>query len=131
MARVDGPRAGRHGTRCKRSVEGGWIDAHDNLAVVGSAGVGKSSLASALGHKACRDNRSAVYQRVPRPFEERALARDDKPHPRILRSLGRADLRILDDGSVEPLNAPPAAICSKSSKGAMAAAPRSSPPSFP
>jgi DNA replication protein DnaC len=36
--------------------EGEWIDAHDNLALVGPAGVGKSWLACAIGQKACRDN---------------------------------------------------------------------------
>jgi DNA replication protein DnaC len=89
----------------QKLVEGGWIDAHDNLALVGPTGVGKSWLASALGHKACRDNRSVLYQRVPRLFEELALARGDGRHPRLLRSLGRADLLILDDWGLEPLDA--------------------------
>jgi DNA replication protein DnaC len=37
---------------------GDWIGAHDNLAICGPSGVGKSWLACALGHKACRDDRS-------------------------------------------------------------------------
>jgi DNA replication protein DnaC len=41
--------------------EGDWIDAHDNLALVGSSGVGKSWLACAIGHRACRDNRAVLY----------------------------------------------------------------------
>src|SRR6185437_1060749 len=40
---------------------GEWIDAHDNLIPCGPTGVGKSWLACALGHKACRDNRSVLY----------------------------------------------------------------------
>jgi DNA replication protein DnaC len=52
-------------TLFQKLVEGEWINAHDNLALVGPTGVGKSWLASALGHKACRDNRSVLYQRVP------------------------------------------------------------------
>jgi DNA replication protein DnaC len=68
-------------------------------------GIGKSWLASALGHKACRDNRSVIYQRAPRLFEDLALARGDGRHPRILRNLGRADLLILDDWGLEPLDA--------------------------
>jgi DNA replication protein DnaC len=73
---------------------------------VGLTGVGKSWLASALGHKACRDNRSVLYHRIPKLFEELALARGDGRHPRLLRTLGRTDLLILDDWGLEPLDAP-------------------------
>ena len=73
--------------------------------LVGPTGVGKSWLACALGHKACRDNRSVLYQRVPKLFDELALARGDGRHPRLIKSLGRADLLILDDWGLEPLDA--------------------------
>jgi DNA replication protein DnaC len=89
----------------QKLAQGDWIEAHDNLALIGPTGVGKSWLASALGHKACRDNRSVLYHRVPKLFEELALARGDGRHPRILRNLGRADLLILDDWGLEPLDA--------------------------
>ena len=59
----------------------------------------------ALGHKACRDNRSVLYQRVPRLFADLALARGDGRYPRLLRALGRVDLLILDDWGLEPLDA--------------------------
>ena len=89
----------------QKLAQGDWIKAHDNLALIGPTGVGKSWLASALGHNACRDNRSVLYHRVPKLFEELALARGDGRHPRILRNLGRADLLILDDWGLEPLDA--------------------------
>ena len=89
----------------QKLINGGWIDAHDNLVLVGPTGVGKSWIASALGHKAFRDNRSVIYQRVPRLFEELALARGDGRHARLLRSLGRVDLLVLDDWGLEPLDA--------------------------
>src|SRR5665213_2103690 len=89
----------------QKLAEGEWINAHDNLALIGPTGVGKSWLASALGHKACRDNHTVLYQRVPRLFEALALARGDGRHPRLLRNLGRADLLILDDLGLEPFDA--------------------------
>lgn len=82
-----------------------WIDAHDNLALVGPSGTGKSWLACAIGQKACRDNRSVVYHRWPKLCEDLALARGDGRHPRLIKSLGRADLLILDDFGLEPLDA--------------------------
>lgn len=97
-----------------RLVGGDWIDRHENLLVTGATGLGKSWLACALGHKACRDDRSVLYHRVPRLFE--ALARGDglwppaqdararsAPHPRrlglsVLSAAERRDLlEILDD----------------------------------
>jgi DNA replication protein DnaC len=84
---------------------GEWIDAHDNLILCGPAGVGKSWLACALGHKACRDNRSVLYQRVPKLFTELTLARGDGRYARILRSLASVQLLILDDWGLEPLDA--------------------------
>jgi hypothetical protein len=57
-------------------------------------------------------------------FEDLALARGDGRHPRILRNLGRADLLILDDWGLEPLDAAALLISWKSSKSAMDAAPQ-------
>ena len=85
---------------------GSWIDAHDNLIVTGKTGLGKSWLACALGHKACRDNRFVLYQRVPKLFSDLALARGDGRHARLLRTLSRVDLLILDDFGLGPLDAP-------------------------
>jgi DNA replication protein DnaC len=84
---------------------GDWIDAHDNLIVCGPTGVGKSWLSCALGHKACRDNRSVLYQRLPKLFGELVLARGDGRYARIVRALGGVQLLILDDWGLEPLDA--------------------------
>ncbi len=84
-------------------IAGRWIDEAQNLIVEGPAGVGKSWLACALGQKACRDNRSVLYQRVPRMFSDLALARGDGRYPRLMRALGGVKLLILDDWGLEPL----------------------------
>jgi DNA replication protein DnaC len=86
-------------------IAGDWIAAHDNLVITGPTGVGKSWLACALGHKACRDDRSVLYQRVPRLVASLALARGDGRHARLQRTLGSVQLLILDDWGLEPLDA--------------------------
>ena len=57
-----------------------------NLLITGPCGVGKSWLACALGHKACREDLSVAYHRVPRLFAALALARGDGRYARLLRA---------------------------------------------
>jgi DNA replication protein DnaC len=84
---------------------GEWIARRHNLLIVGPTGVGKSWIACALGHKACRDNRSVLYQRLPRLFDALALGRGDGRHERLIKSLGRVELLILDDWGLAPMTA--------------------------
>ena len=86
----------------QRLIAGDWIDAPHNLIIEGPTGVGKSWLACALGNKACRDNRSVLYQRVPKLFADLALARGDGRYPRLIKRLGKVRLLILDDCGLEP-----------------------------
>ena len=84
-------------------VAGDWIARHQSLLICGPTGTGKSWLACALGHKACRDNHSVLYHRVPRLFDALALARGDGRHARLLKSLARVELLILDDWGLATL----------------------------
>ena len=74
---------------------GRWIDEKRNLLITGPCGVGKTWLACALGQKACRDNTTVVYKRLPRLFAELELAHGDGRFPRLFRQLTKADLLIL------------------------------------
>src|SRR5262249_26015780 len=56
----------------------------------------------ALGHKACRDDRSVLYYRVPRLLDALALARGDGRYSRLLKSLARVELLIIDDWGLAP-----------------------------
>jgi hypothetical protein len=70
-----------------------------------SSGVGKSWLACALGHKACREDFSVLYHRIPRLFTALAPARGDGRYAKLLRTLARVELLILDHWGPEQLNA--------------------------
>ena len=84
---------------------GRWIGDARNLMITGPCGVGKTWLACALGQKACRDNLTVIYQRLPRLFADLELAHGDGRFPRLFRSLVKADLLILDDWGPERLTA--------------------------
>jgi DNA replication protein DnaC len=85
-------------------VDGDWIGRKQNLLITGATGTGKSWIACALGHKACRDNRSVLYHRLPRLFEALALARGDGRYARLLKMLSRVELLILDDWGLAPFS---------------------------
>lgn len=86
-------------------VDGGWIGRHENLLISGKTGLGKSWIACALGHKACRDGRRVLYHRAPRLFEALAIARGDGRHARLLKAIARTELLILDDWGLSVLAA--------------------------
>lgn len=74
-----------------------WVTEHLNVLITGPTGVGKSFLASAVGQAACRRGTRVLYRRVPRLFDEIALARADGSYAKLLARLAKADVLILDD----------------------------------
>ena len=82
-----------------------WIRASQHLVIAGPTGVGKSWLACALGHKACREGFSVVYRRASRLFAELATARGEGRLSRLIAAVERIRLLIIDDWGPEPLTA--------------------------
>jgi len=80
-----------------------WIQNHHNILMTGPTGVGKSYLACALAHKACRSGYSALYLRIPRLFEELSLAKGTGRYSKLLTALAKTDLLVLDDWGLAPL----------------------------
>jgi DNA replication protein DnaC len=83
----------------------GWIREHAHVVIGGPTGVGKSWLACALGQKACREGYSVLYKRAPRLFADLATARGEGRLPKLLATLERTRLLIIDDWGPEPLSA--------------------------
>lgn len=81
-----------------------WIARGHNLVITGPTGVGKTYLACALAHKACREGYKALYQRLPRLLHELEIAKSDGRYRTMLAALQRIDLLILDDWGVTPLS---------------------------
>ena len=74
----------------------GWIGSK-NVIITGATGVGKTFIACALAQKAMREGFSAIYKRTPRLMRELAVAKGDGSYPKILNSLAKTDLLVLDD----------------------------------
>lgn len=80
-----------------------WIAEHQNVAITGMTGTGKSYLACALAQQACRKGYRSIYRRAPRLFEELALARADGSYVRLLAKLARVDVLVVDDWGLAPV----------------------------
>lgn len=74
-----------------------WVRKHQNIALVGATGTGKTYLACALAHKACLEGFSAAYLRLPRLLQDLVVAKGDGRYTRLMQQLAKLDVLILDD----------------------------------
>ena len=81
-----------------------WVKEHLNVLITGPCGVGKSFIACALSHKACLTGYSAFYLRAPRLFNDLAVAKGDGRYPRLMKSLAKTNLLIIDDWGLSTLS---------------------------
>lgn len=82
-----------------------WVKEHLNVLVTGPTGVGKTWLACALAHKACREGYTAQYVRLTRLLRELSLAKGDGRYAKLLSNLAKVDVLILDDWGLMKLSA--------------------------
>jgi DNA replication protein DnaC len=82
-----------------------WIKQHLNLLITGPTGVGKTWIACALAHKACRKGFSAHYLRLPKLLQELPIAKGDGTYVKLLTGLAKIDVLVLDDWGLSKLNA--------------------------
>lgn len=87
----------------RQLATGRWIAEHHHLLITGATGTGKTFVACALAHQACRQGYRALYWRVSRLFHALALARAEGTYTRLLAKLARVDVLVLDDLALVPL----------------------------
>ncbi|MBM4321353.1 MAG: hypothetical protein FJ125_15780, partial [Deltaproteobacteria bacterium] len=79
-----------------------FIDAHQRVLILGPVGVGKTFLAHALGHIACRRGYSVQLSSTEKLLKRLKAGRLDQSHEEELRRLITVDLLILDDFAMGP-----------------------------
>ena len=83
-----------------------WLAQHENVIFCGPVGVGKTFLACALGHSACRAGARVRFVKVARLLQALHQSRADNSFERELRSWVAPDLLLLDDFGLRKLTAP-------------------------
>ena len=98
-----GPRRGLEKSQLRQLATCRWVADHQAVLIYGACGTGKSFLACALAHQACRHGYRALYWRTSRLFHELTLVRAAGTYPRLLARLARVDVLVLDDWGLAPI----------------------------
>lgn len=97
------PSRGLDRRRVLELAQAEWIPRHLNVIVLGPTGAGKTYFACAVGQAACRQGFSVRYERTSRLLDTLHLAHADGSYAKLLTSLARLPLLILDDWLRDPL----------------------------
>jgi DNA replication protein DnaC len=81
-----------------------FIDKKENIIITGPTGVGKSHVASALGHQACIRGYKTVYHNIGKLLAGLKMQRADGSYLREINNLKKQDLLILDDFGIAQLD---------------------------
>jgi len=81
-----------------------WVKDRRNILITGPTGIGKTWLACALGQKACRQGYAVLYLRLPGLLQELPIAKGDGRYAKLMTSLAKTDLIVLDDWALAVLN---------------------------
>ena len=81
-----------------------FLDSHHGVLLLGPVGVGKTFLANALGHIACRRGRTVLMSRTDILLKELKAARLDNSYDQEVRRIISVDLLILDDFALDAMD---------------------------
>jgi DNA replication protein DnaC len=82
-----------------------FISRYENLLITGSTGIGKSYVASAIGHQACIMGYKVLYASTPKLFAKLKMAKADGSYIKEIAKVERQQLLILDDFGIQPFDA--------------------------
>ena len=81
-----------------------FLEAHRHVCILGPVGVGKTFLASALGHVACQHGYHVQVARADETLKRLRQSRFDNSRDAEMIALTTVDLLILDDFALEPMS---------------------------
>ena len=81
-----------------------FVEKKEHVLIYGPAGVGKTHLAQALGHEACRRGYSVLFVKAVRMLRHLFAARADQSWEKQLKRYLHPDLLIIDDFGVTALS---------------------------
>ncbi len=90
-------------TQIKELRELTFLKSHQNLLLLGPTGVGKTFVATAIGHQACMEGYSVLFEGMNCLIETIKLHRMSGTFLRLRKKLIEADLLIIDDLGIKPL----------------------------
>jgi DNA replication protein DnaC len=80
-----------------------WIRKAQNVIITGPTGVGKTYLACAMANSACRKGLPALYKKTSKLFQELSIARADGSYPKLMNTLQKTKVLIIDDFCITPM----------------------------
>lgn len=87
-----------------RLADCGFIDKKENVLITGSTGVGKSYIASAIGHQACSLGYRVLYEHSSKLFARLKGGKADGTYLKEINRIEKQDLLIIDDFGIQPLD---------------------------
>jgi DNA replication protein DnaC len=95
---------GLNKTQLLRFTDGAFIKNAENILITGATGVGKSYIASSLGHMACQQGYKVNYFIAQKLFTLLRMSKADESYIKLVKRIEKQDLIIIDDFGMQPLD---------------------------